>query len=66
MMTVPGELSRVSTLVDIAGRRIFSNIFSNGGGMVLLPVGGDTSKCLAKVSLIWFWRMYNRGALAFG
>lgn len=32
MMTVPGELSRVSTLVDIAGRRIFSNIFSNGGG----------------------------------
>ena len=31
-MTVPGELSRVSTLVDIAGRRIFSNIFSNGGG----------------------------------
>jgi|GEM_PF-2725084 hypothetical protein len=40
MMTVPGELSRVSTLVDIAGRRIFSNIFLNGGGMVLLPVGG--------------------------
>jgi len=31
-MTVPGELSRVSTLVDIAGRRIFSNIFLNGGG----------------------------------
>ena len=41
MMTVPGELSRVSTLVDIAGRRIFSNIFLNGGGgMVRLPVGG--------------------------